>query len=352
MPLIAVARKLRAKVPDVELLFVGPKGAMEKKIMAAENIRCRYLMSGKIRRYMSSLNFIDFFRIIIGCFQALWILLWDLPDAIFSKGGYASIPVVLISAIYRIPVLIHESDSVPGITNKILGKFAERVALAYKEASKFFPPSQFVITGNPLRDEVLNGDPEKARQKFSLNRDKKVLFIYGGSQGAKIINEGIIRILKKLLVDYQIIHQTGESNYDEVRHKVGEFGIKAGHEGYYPVPFIEEGLNDIFAVADLVIARAGANTISEIAANGKASIIIPIESSANNHQRMNAYALAKIGACMVLDENNLGEHLFFNAIEQIMTDESVRNKLTSNIKVFYHPNAADTIAEGIIGLTE
>ena len=273
-----------------------------------------------------------------------------MPDAIFSKGGYAAFPVVIAGWIYRIPILIHESDSVPGITNGILGKFATRVAVSYPSAEREFPASQVVLTGNPLRTDINQGDASKIKQALSLSDEKKVIFVMGGSQGSQIINEKVVNILPQLLKNYQVIHQTGERNFDSVRHKVGELGIKNGRGGYFAFPFIGDEIIDVFAAADLIITRAGANSLSEVAANGKPAIVIPIESSANNHQRMNAYALAKIGGCIVLEENNLGEHVFLNAIDEIMNSDELRNKLSNNIKMFYHADAADKIAEGIFGM--
>jgi UDP-N-acetylglucosamine--N-acetylmuramyl-(pentapeptide) pyrophosphoryl-undecaprenol N-acetylglucosamine transferase len=349
-PLIAVARKIREKYPDAKFVFMGPKGKLEEEFMGREGIPTENISAGKIRRYFSFSNFTDFFRTIFGIFHALWYLFVHMPDAIFSKGGYASFPVVLAGWLYRIPILIHESDSVPGMTNSILSKFATRIAVSYPSAEKEFPAAQVVLTGNPLREDINKGNAWKMRKELSLLEEKKTIFVMGGSQGSQIINERIVNILPHLLRKYQVIHQTGEANFEKVKHKAGELGIKAGREGYHIFPFIGDELKDIFAAADLVISRAGANSLSEIAANGKPSIIIPIESSANNHQRMNAYALAKIGGCIALDESNLGEHVLLSQIDEIMDSEELRNKLSKNIQTFYHADAAERIANGIIGM--
>jgi len=349
-PLISVANKIREKYPDAEFVFMGPKGKLEKEFMDKVGIPTENISTGKMRRYFSFRNFLDFFRVIFGLFHSLWYLLKHMPDAIFSKGGYAAFPVVIAGWIYRIPILVHESDSVPGITNSILGKFATRVAVSYPSAEKEFPSSQVVLTGNPLRSDINQGDAAKARAEFGLLESKKVVFIWGGSQGSRIINEKIVNILPQLLKKYQVIHQTGENNFNQVVRKAGELGIKAGREGYIAIPFIREELKDVLALADLIITRAGANSLSEIAANGKPAIAIPIESSANNHQRMNAYALARIGGCVVLEESNLGEHILLGKIDEIMQSEEVRKKLSDNIKTFYHADAADKIVEGILGM--
>lgn len=349
-PLAAVAEKIKEKKFDTEFLFVGPNGGMENEIMQKYGIPLKNVKAGKMRRYFSLMNFIDFFKVIIGIFQSLWILLKYMPDVIFSKGGYASFPVVLAGWIYRIPILIHDSDATPGLANSVLGKFADRVAVSYPEAEREFAAEQVVLTGNPVREDILRGDAQKARELFNLSPEKKTIFVWGGSQGAKIINEKIVDILPELIKKYQIIHQTGENNLEETRHRAGELGVKAGHEGYYPVAFIGDELSDILAVSDLVISRAGANSISEIAAIGKPAIIIPIEKAANNHQRMNAYSVARLGGCIVLEENNLGENLLLSRIEEIMNDDNLKTKLSANIKKFYHPDAAERLADGILGL--
>ena len=349
-PLVAVAKKIKEKKPDVEFLFIGPNGELEKKIMAAEGISIKKAISGKMRRYFSPVNFVDFFKIPVGIIQALRHLLKFMPDAIFSKGGYASIPTVIAGWIYRIPIMIHESDANPGMANSMLAKFSQRVAISYPQAEVYFPAEQVVLTGNPLRSDIASGDPQKSRAEFSLTDSKKIIFVWGGSQGSKVINDKILEILPELLKKYQIIHQTGEKNFEEVKHKAGEMGIKAGHEGYFVLPFIDENLKDILAVSDLVISRAGSTSISEIAANGKPSIIIPLGNSANDHQRMNAYAAAKVGGCIVLEEGNLGENMLLEKIDELMNNEELRNKMAANIKSFYHSDAADRIADGILGM--
>jgi UDP-N-acetylglucosamine--N-acetylmuramyl-(pentapeptide) pyrophosphoryl-undecaprenol N-acetylglucosamine transferase len=349
-PLVAVAKKIREKVPEAEFYFIGPKGKMEDEIMGRENIPIRNIMTGKLRRYFSFKNFVDFFRIPLGILKSLWLLFVLMPDAIFSKGGAASFPVVVAGWLYRIPILIHESDSNPGLANSMLGKFATRVAVSYPEAQKYFPAEQVVLTGNPLNANIDKGDIKRARQRYGLTESRKVIYVTGGSQGAKSINDKILRILPHLMRKYQVIHQTGEYDFESVVHMAGELGFKAGRDGYHPVAFIKENIEDVFAVADLVISRGSATTISEIAANKKPAILIPLETSASDHQRMNAYSLARIGGCVVMEENNMGENMLLEKIDEIMENEILRAKLAENIGTFYHPDATEKIADGILGM--
>lgn len=349
-PLVAVAEKLKSKLGgEVQFLYVGSGAELEKKIMNEEGIPCKFVKSGKIRRYFSIDNFVDVFKVPVGFVQALWILLRFMPDAIFSKGGYVAVPIVLAAWLYRIPILMHESDSAPGIANQFLSKFANRIAVAYPSAEQYFPNEKTALVGNPIRHNMIEGDAHILRREIGFTESKKTILVLGGSQGSQVINDAIVKILPQLLSHYQIIHQTGEANYQDVIKEAAFMGIKAGHGGYYPTAFMNANkLRDSFALSDIVISRAGATFITEIAANGKPAILVPISRSANDHQRMNAYALAQIGAAQVLEETNLGEHILMEKINKILSDDQLYMGMSEKIKTFYHPNAADVIANGII----
>lgn len=351
-PLVAVSRELKKILgTGAELLYVGTGGQLEKDAMDKEGISTKSVLSGKKRRYFSFLNFIDPLKIPLGIIQSLWILLWYMPDVIFSKGGYASIPVVIAAWIYRIPILIQESDAVPGTANQVLAKFADRVAVAYPSAEQYFPKYEVALTGNPIRSEVTEGNAQSLRDRFKFTESKPIILVLGGSQGSQIINYAIVRILPQLLQRAQIIHQTGEKNYDEVLQSAAEFGIKAGRDGYEIVKFLDmEIYKDALAAADLVISRAGANSIADIASNSKPAILIPLKNSANDHQSRNAYELAKIGGALVLEEMNLKEHIFLQKIEKILGDKELQKSMGEKIKVFYHPEASEKLAKSLIEL--
>jgi UDP-N-acetylglucosamine--N-acetylmuramyl-(pentapeptide) pyrophosphoryl-undecaprenol N-acetylglucosamine transferase len=349
-PLVAVADKLKAKLgSEANILYVGSGAAMEKQIMGEEGIPVAFVISGKMRRYFSLQNFVDFFKLPIGFVQSLWILLRFMPDVIFSKGGYVAVPIVLAAWVYRIPIMMHESDSVPGIANQFLAKFANRIAVAYPSAEEYFPKEKTALVGNPIRFQVTDGDPIMLRQELGFTQSRKTLLVLGGSQGSQIINSAVVRILPELLKYFQVIHQTGQANFEDVMHEAAFMGVKVGHGGYYATPFMNANkLRDAFALSDLVISRAGATSITEIAANSKPAILIPILESANDHQRMNAYALAKIGAALVLEETNLGEHIFLEKINNILNDDELQKGMIEEIKTFYHSTAAEVIANSVI----
>src|SRR6185369_1292889 len=352
-PLIAVSRSLRTFFPQgVEFLFIGSQGKFESEAMTQEGIPAQYVLTGKMRRYFSWLNFVDVFKVPIGIIQALWKLFLFMPDVVFAKGGSASIPVVLAAWVFQIPVMIHDSDAVAGRANRLLARFSTRIAIAYPSAHKYFPEDKTALTGNPVRDEFLSGSAERAATTYGLSLEKKTLLVWGGSQGAQVINRSLLLILPELLKKgIQVIHQTGSENYNAVMEAVTEFGIEIGKSGYIAKDFFGPSeIADALQLSTLVLSRAGAGSIAEIAAVKKPSILVPLESAANDEQRMNAYDIAEIGGALVLEESNLGEHLLLEKILGLMENETLLRSMSEKIQVFYHPDAADTIAAGLSSL--
>jgi UDP-N-acetylglucosamine--N-acetylmuramyl-(pentapeptide) pyrophosphoryl-undecaprenol N-acetylglucosamine transferase len=350
-PLVSVAKKIREKVGNVDLLYLGANDELERQVMAESGIRTKYVMSGKIRRYFSLANIGDFFKIPFGIIQALWYLLWYMPDAVFSKGGYVAVPVSFAAWVYSIPILTHESDSIPGLANRMIGAMSDRVAISYPRTRRYFSEKKVFLTGNPVRDDINRGSKGEFLKKYSLTESRPIILVLGGSQGAKNINIAITSILGEIVKLGQVLHQTGKANYEETIKMARVSGIKENRDGYYPIAFIMPSeMKDFLAAADVIISRAGANSISEIAANGKSSILIPLPGAANNHQGMNAYYLAENGGAIVLEESNLGRSMLIQKIESILNDKELKDKLSRNIKEFYHVDAADKIAQGIIDL--
>jgi UDP-N-acetylglucosamine--N-acetylmuramyl-(pentapeptide) pyrophosphoryl-undecaprenol N-acetylglucosamine transferase len=356
-PLIAVARSLRKKLAlteqaPTEFLFIGSRGPFEGDAMAAEGIPVRYVLTGKWRRYFSVQNLIDPFKVPIGFFQALWQLFLFMPDAVFAKGGSASVPVVLAAWVYRIPILIHDSDAVAGRANRFLSHFVSRIAIAYPSAHNFFPKNITALTGNPVREEITAGNAQRALERFRLSSEKPILLVLGGSQGARVLNEAILGILPHLLEkNIQVLHQTGHKNYEDIVASVEAYGVKIGESGYVPQAFLTaEELGDVLSAATLVISRAGAGSIAELAATAKATILVPLIGAANDEQRMNAYDVAALGGALVLEEPNLGEHILSEKIEELLNDAALRQTMGEKLHVFYHPDAADAIADGVVSL--
>ena len=353
-PLIAVSRALKQASKDpIELLYIGNKGPFEDVLITGEGIPAKYIFTGKWRRYFSILNFTDLFKIPLGFFQALWHLFRFMPDAVFAKGGSVSVPVGVAAWVLRIPLVIHDSDAVAGRANRFLAKFASRIAVAYPTAKEFFPAWKTALTGNPVREEILAGNAARARAQHHFTESKPVVLVLGGSQGARSLNTAFVRILPGLLKVAQVLHQTGAANFEDVTLRAGELGIKAGREGYIPVPFLTaQELADVLALSEVAISRAGASSIADLAATGKPSILVPLPSAANDEQRMNAYEVARFGGAVVLEEGNLGEHLFLAKVEELLEDADLRAKMSEKIRLFYNPEAANAIAAGILALVK
>lgn len=351
-PLVPVAKELRAQLgDDTDLLYFGPTGELEKKIISEAGIASIRILSGKWRRYFDLRNVSDIFRNIAGFFQSLYYLYRYMPDAVFSKGAYAAVPVVLAAWVYRIPILTQDSDATPGVANRIMGKFADRIAVAYPSATRFFEPSRVAITGNPIREGLLLGNIERAHGRFGCPPGKPALLVLGGSLGSQAINRAIVRILPRLLERFFVIHQTGQANYEEAHSRLEEHALGDTTGKLHMAPFFDTGeLSDAFALAGLIVSRAGANTISEIAAVGKPSILIPLPSAANDEQRMNAYEIARAGGALVLEESNLGENLLAGKIEELLNDAVLRQRMTDSIRGFYHADASARIAESLVTL--
>ncbi|MDO8557618.1 MAG: UDP-N-acetylglucosamine--N-acetylmuramyl-(pentapeptide) pyrophosphoryl-undecaprenol N-acetylglucosamine transferase [bacterium] len=350
-PLIAVGRQLKKlgqdQNIDVKLYYMGPDD-FGRDFLELENIKVVRISAAKWRRYASAYNVLDIFKIPFGVLKAFWNLFWIMPDLVFSKGGYGSLPALFVSRLYRIPVMIHESDSVPGIANKYAAGFAKKIFTSFDAATQSFKKEKTIQTGNPVREELFGCAREDSRETFNVRFRKPLLLVLGGSQGAQKINDIVVNTLPHLLERYEIIHQCGLGNFEEIKELAAKEYKSELLQGYHPFGLLKEGeLCAAYGACDLIISRAGANSIYEIARTGKPSIIIPLSSSAGNHQFENAHAYAKHGACTVLDEQNLAPNLFLETIASIMNDEAKIAAMSAAAKEFSRPRAALTIAENL-----
>ena len=284
---------------------------------------------------------------IIAFFQALIYIFNYMPDVIFSKGGYVSLPVVLAGWIFRIPIVVHESDSVPSRIDKIIFKFAEKVAISFSESKDSYDSSKVFFTGNPVRNFIGQSNKEKAMKNFSLNEEKPVILILSGSEGSKEINRLVLEILPELLKKYQIIHQCGVGNYDEVKSTIEKMNIYNLND-YHLFPFFKKRIAEAYAVCDIIVSRAGANTISEIMTVGKPSVLIPLASAISDKQKMNAFHYSEAGAAVLLGEKNLRPHLLLNVLNDLFKNHLKIIEMQRAARQLAHPLAARKIAEEII----
>jgi UDP-N-acetylglucosamine--N-acetylmuramyl-(pentapeptide) pyrophosphoryl-undecaprenol N-acetylglucosamine transferase len=355
-PLIAVAEELRImaaakKIVDVQFLYVGAE-VHGLKVFEREDIAYKFIYAGKLRRYASVSNIGDLFRIPIGIIQSFAILFSYYPDVIFSKGGFGAVPVVVAGWLLRIPIFIHESDSVPGLANKWSSKFARRIAVSFPDTIKMFPLKKTAYVGNPVRLSLAKGTKESAKQAFQLVGGRKIVLILGGSQGSQVINEEFLKMLPKLLDRYELIHQCGTKNIKDVENEARTVLSTEQLKYYHPIGFLtQEELASAFAACDIIVSRAGSGSIFEIALVGKPCILVPLPEAANDHQRLNAHAYAQNGAGVIIEQTNFYPGIVSTKIEAILSDQEVYGKMSEMAKAFSKPEAAAIIAEELIKLS-
>jgi UDP-N-acetylglucosamine--N-acetylmuramyl-(pentapeptide) pyrophosphoryl-undecaprenol N-acetylglucosamine transferase len=354
-PIIAIAQELnklaeKQHLVDFELFFMSDDPYSER-ILFENGITFLKVNTGKARRYFSVLNILDFFKTIFATTYALFRVFMLYPDVVVGKGGYASFPALFAARLLRIPVIIHESDSVPGKVNKWAAKFAEKIAISYPEAAEHLPKEKVALTGNPIRNDILIPMKEGAYELLKLEEGVPVIFVLGGSLGAKIINEAMLQAAPDIIEKYQVIHQVGKKNLKEMQDLMQVvIGYKENKERYKMFGYLDnQAMKMSGGVADLIISRAG-STIFEIAAWGVPSIIIPISNSNGDHQRKNAYSYARAGAADVIEEKNLTPHLLISEITRLVEDKQKREEMTHAAKEFSEPDAAAKIAEQVMNI--
>ena len=312
-PNIALMPALKDAGYDIE--YIGSYNGIEKNLIESLGVKYHGIASGKLRRYFDIKNFSDPFRVIKGYGQAISLMRKIKPDVVFSKGGFVSVPVVLAAKFCHVPAVIHESDITPGLANKIAIKGAKKVCCNFPETLKYLPSEKAVLTGSPIRRELFNGNPQNALKLCNFpNHDKPVLLIIGGSLGSKIVNEAVRKILPELLDDFYVIHLCGKGNLDN---------SLTGTIGYAQFEYANEELTDMFALADIAISRAGANSICELLALHKPNILIPLSAAASRgDQVLNAKSFKKQGFSYVIEEENLTESTLLDAVKDVYSNRS------------------------------
>ena len=306
-PNIALLPRLRELQYDIH--YIGSYNGIEKELIEQLGIPYHGISSGKLRRYFSVQNFTDPFRVIKGFGEAKRLVKILKPDVIFSKGGFVSVPVVLAGKSRHIPTIIHESDMTPGLANKISIPSAARVCCNFPETLDLLPEGKAVLTGSPIRQELLSGDRFKARELVGFTSNKPVIMVMGGSLGSVAVNEAIRSILPELLKDFQVIHLCGRGKVDATLN---------GLDGYVQYEYIKDELKDLFALTDIVISRAGANAICELLALHKPNLLIPLSANASRgDQILNARSFERQGYSKVLEEEELSPDVLLNTLRDL-----------------------------------
>ena len=314
--------------------YIGSHDGIEKKLIEDFKIPYYGISSGKLRRYFDPKNFSDPIKVLKGYLQARKLLRKLNPDIIFSKGGFVTVPVVIAGKHKKIPTIIHESDMTPGLANRLCIPSATKVCCNFPETVAHLPAEKAVLTGTPIREELLSGDANVARNLTGFTSDKPVILIIGGSLGSVAVNDAIRKVLPQLLEQFQIIHLCGKDKLDE---------SLVNTPGYAQYEYIKEELADLFALADIVVSRAGANAICEISALEKPNLLIPLSAKASRgDQILNARSFEHLGYSMVLEEEELSDGILVDAINSLYANRQTYIKAMKNSQ---YPNSIETIVQ-------
>lgn len=309
-----IALMPRLKELGYEIHYIGSYDGIEKKLIEEMGIPYYGISSGKLRRYFDWQNFTDPFRVLKGFVEAKKLLKKLKPDVVFSKGGFVTVPVVQAAKQCRIPTIIHESDMTPGLANKLAIPAATKVCCNFPETVKYLPEGKAVLSGSPIRQELLSGNKQAALNFCGFTSDKPVLMIIGGSLGSVAVNTAIRNILPELLKTFQVVHLCGQDNLDETL---------VGTEGYIQFEYIKKELADLFAMADIVVSRAGANAICELLALRKPNLLIPLTAAASRgDQILNAASFKQQGFSLVLQEEEITNELLLSTIQELYSSRS------------------------------
>ena len=299
----------RLKEQGYQISYIGSYNGIEKTLIEELGIPYYGISSGKLRRYFDLKNFTDPFRVLKGFSEARKLLKQLKPDVVFSKGGFVTVPVVVAAGRLKIPAIIHESDMTPGLANKLCIPSAVKVCCNFPETKAHLPEGKAVVTGTPIRPELLQGDADKGRAFTGFTSEKPVIMIIGGSLGAQAVNDAVRRILPELLKDFQVVHLCGKGKRDDSKNDL---------KGYVQYEYIESELADLFAMADIVISRAGANAICELQALKKPNLLIPLSANASRgDQILNARSFEKQGFSMVLEEEAITDEVLLRAVHDL-----------------------------------
>ena len=330
----------RLKELNYDIHYIGSYNGIEKELIEQFGIPYHGISTGKLRRYFSLQNFTDPFRVVKGLDEARKLVKILKPDVIFSKGGFVSVPVVLAGKSRKVPTIIHESDMTPGLANKLSLSSATKVCCNFPETLDHLPEGKALLTGSPIRQELLRGDKFAALNSLKFTSDKPVIMIVGGSLGAVAVNNAVRAILPELLKKYQVIHLCGKGKVDETMLHI---------DGYAQFEYVKDELRDLFAATDIVISRAGANAICELLALHKPNLLIPLSANASRgDQILNARSFERQGFSMVLEEEELTNEVLLSAIDSLYEN---RESYVNAMKQSNQQNSIDTIIDLIESLT-
>ncbi|WHY87996.1 undecaprenyldiphospho-muramoylpentapeptide beta-N-acetylglucosaminyltransferase [Neobacillus novalis] len=339
-PALALIREIQKENKDAEFLYIGTINGLESKLVPRENISFKSIHITGFKRKLSFENVKTIFRFLKGVTDSKRILKEFKPDIVIGTGGYVCGPVVYAAAKLRIPTIIHEQNSVPGLTNKFLSRYVNKIAICFEEAKNYFPGDKVVFTGNPRASEVIGKDGIKGRLSAGLSTTMPAVLIFGGSRGARPINEAVVKALSELAEKpYQVLYITGDVHYEAVKKEAELIGSP---KNVVIKPFIHN-MPEVLAGIDLVVSRAGATTLAEITSLGIPSVLVPSPYVTNNHQEKNARSLSNHGAAELLLEKDLNSKSLVNSIDQILLNNEIVKEMRVKAKKIGVPDSAEKL---------
>ncbi len=341
-PGIAVAEELKNRSVGVDILFIGVEHGIEARVLPKERYHAKYLKAEGFVGVSLKKRIRSMMRFFLSFFETYFFLKKIRPDVVIGTGGYVSFLPVMVSWLLSVPTVILEQNALPGLSNRILSRIADRICITYERSLSFFPKYKTVLTGNPVREKILRGNREAGLSIFSLSEERFTIFIFGGSSGAKSINKRVVEALEHLIdlkEDIQFLHQTGKDDYEEVRKSYLSYG-------YFGTvtPFIFQ-MPEAYAVADLVVSRAGATTLAEITAVGIPSILIPYPYAASSHQEVNAMRLSSSNAAAMVKEAELNGAILAEKIRELYRDGELREKMIRECRSMGRTDSAKKVVD-------
>jgi UDP-N-acetylglucosamine--N-acetylmuramyl-(pentapeptide) pyrophosphoryl-undecaprenol N-acetylglucosamine transferase len=346
-PGIAIAEEFRKRSDPPEVVFIGTQKGIEASIVPKEGYPIRYLGAEGIVGKSLVKKFNAGIKTAVSVYEARRLLKGLRPDAVIGLGGYASFSPVLVGSFLSIPTVIMEQNTVPGLANRILSRVVDIVCATYHESMAFFPKDKTYITGNPVRQGILTAQKEPAYELFGLERGRFTVFVFGGSRGARKINNAVCNVfnyLHDIRGKIQFLHQTGKDDYETVRETYRKWEFKGTL-----APFIHR-MSEAYAVADLVISRAGATTLAELTAVGKASLLIPYPHAAGHHQEQNAQRLSEMGAARIIPDDELDGETLAHQVRELYENPGIRTEMARSCRSVGRPDAAQKVVEIVMSL--
>jgi UDP-N-acetylglucosamine--N-acetylmuramyl-(pentapeptide) pyrophosphoryl-undecaprenol N-acetylglucosamine transferase len=357
-PAIAVIQELRKIAPDVAIRYVGSEAGVEAKLAAENGVEFVGVATGKLRRtrLLSTANVKDAFRIPVGVAQAMKAVRAFKPDAVLATGGYVCVPTVIAAALQKVPILTHEQTVTIGLANRIAGRFATKIALTFENSLKEMPEAlkkKAFVTGNPLRDAIFRGDRQSGAKRFGFDEndnDLPCVYVTGGAQGSRIINNAIKDALPELLQIARVLHQSGKSDIEALTEHHRSLS-EVQRSRWRVQAFVEsDQIGNAYALCDVLVGRAGAGTVTEACALGKPAIYIPLEPASGDEQNKNARRSADAGGAVVVKQAECRAETILAALKPLLTDEASRKAMGEAARKLATPNAAGALAETVLAL--